>query len=153
MKQICGRYIIVTILWMFVIFWFSSKPADESTKQSNRVGYIVGNILVKDFAQMPKFKQEQFAKDIDFVVRKAAHATEYMVLAVLLVGCLIGKRRQYLYAWLIATIYACTDEVHQLFVPGRAGKIIDVCIDSAGAMLGVLLCILGMWLYLRVRIK
>lgn len=44
-------------------------------------------------------------------------------------------------AWLIATAYAATDEVHQLFVPGRGGQVTDVLLDSAGALLGV-------WLYL-----
>ena len=43
-----------------------------------------------------------------------------------------------LLAWLIAAAYAATDEVHQLFVDGRSGSFVDVCIDSAGAFLGVL---------------
>ena len=33
-------------------------------------------------------------------------------------------------------VYAATDEIHQLFVPGRAGRFSDVCIDSAGALAG-----------------
>jgi len=39
-------------------------------------------------------------------------------------------------------LYACSDEIHQLFVPGRSGKFTDVLIDSAGALLAVLLCFL-----------
>lgn len=37
-------------------------------------------------------------------------------------------------------LYACSDEIHQLFVPGRSGKFTDVLIDSAGALLAVLVC-------------
>ncbi|HJA34824.1 MAG TPA: VanZ family protein [Candidatus Mediterraneibacter merdigallinarum] len=40
--------------------------------------------------------------------------------------------------WLTAALYAATDEVHQLFVPGRSGQISDVILDSAGALAGVL---------------
>jgi len=29
------------------------------------------------------------------------------------------------------------DEVHQLFVPGRAGQVKDVILDSAGAGVGI----------------
>ena len=45
-------------------------------------------------------------------------------------------------AWGWATIYACTDEIHQLFVPGRGGSIIDVLNDSMGALVSVLFCLL-----------
>ena len=38
-------------------------------------------------------------------------------------------------------IYACTDEFHQLFVPGRSGQFTDVLIDTAGGLIG-LVCIL-----------
>ena len=36
-------------------------------------------------------------------------------------------------------IYACSDEVHQLLVPGRSGQICDVLLDTIGACIGVLL--------------
>lgn len=36
-------------------------------------------------------------------------------------------------------IYACTDEIHQLFVPGRSGQFRDVMIDSLGAFIGILI--------------
>ena len=41
-------------------------------------------------------------------------------------------------AWGAATLYAATDEFHQLFVPGRAGLPTDVLIDATGAALGLL---------------
>lgn len=34
---------------------------------------------------------------------------------------------------MIAVLYACTDEYHQLFVPGRSGQLRDVMIDAVGA--------------------
>ena len=41
-------------------------------------------------------------------------------------------------AFRIAALYAATDELHQYFVPGRACMFTDVCIDSFGALLGIL---------------
>ena len=48
-------------------------------------------------------------------------------------------------AWAFATLYAATDEFHQLFVPARAGMVTDVLVDSAGAFVGAALA----WLVLR----
>ena len=40
--------------------------------------------------------------------------------------------------WICGTIYAATDEIHQLFVPGRSGQVRDVLIDSCGVFIGVM---------------
>ena len=40
---------------------------------------------------------------------------------------------------MITTAYAATDEMHQLFVPGRSGQVSDVLLDSAGAIAGLAL--------------
>ena len=48
-----------------------------------------------------------------------------------------------LIAWGISTAYAATDEFHQIFVPGRAGMLTDVMIDSSGALAGILLAALA----------
>ena len=71
----------------------------------------------------------------DLVLRKIAHACEFAVLGALLLRALRDER-----AALAAGIaYAISDEVHQLFVPGRVGSPLDVAIDSAGVAVGVLL--------------
>ena len=84
---------------------------------------------------------------LEFLVRKLAHAVEYGVLAVLL-GITIRFSRRWNQKWQIKTIilcwlYACTDEFHQLFVPGRAGQVRDVIIDTVGAIFAVLV----IWLF------
>ena len=45
-------------------------------------------------------------------------------------------------AWGIGTFYAVTDEIHQLFSPGRSCEFRDMCIDCAGVLTGILLIIL-----------
>ena len=49
----------------------------------------------------------------------------------------------------MAAAYAASDEFHQLFVEGRAGRVSDVLIDSAGALAGVGICTLCIWLHRR----
>ena len=70
-----------------------------------------------------------------------AHATEYAILGILLTATLSSfeKRHYGLWGWLLGTGYAATDEIHQLFVPGRSGQVTDVMLDSAGCLLGCLL--------------
>lgn len=56
-------------------------------------------------------------------------------------------------AYAATTVYAATDEIHQLFVAGRAGRFSDVVIDSAGALLGVLVFALLVRIVKRIQRK
>lgn len=71
----------------------------------------------------------------DLVLRKLAHVAEYAILGALLVRAL-GREPL---AFLLGSAYAVTDEVHQMFVPGREGSPLDWLVDTVGVALGVLL--------------
>ncbi len=71
----------------------------------------------------------------DLVLRKIAHATEYAILAALLVRAL----RQPGWAIALAIAYSISDEVHQSFVSGRQGSPVDVGIDAIGVVVGAVL--------------
>jgi VanZ family protein len=71
----------------------------------------------------------------DTVLRKCAHASEYAILALLLVRAL-GRE---LPSFAVGLAYAVTDEVHQAFVRGRHASPFDVAMDAAGLALGLLL--------------
>ena len=131
---------VLVILWMIVIFLFSAADGDESSKTSGWVGRLIGSVFHSDFEEWSEEEQAAYAEKIEYPIRKAAHATEYAVLALLFFGALTfrGKKR-YLFSWSLAVIYACTDEFHQLFVPGRAGRLFDVGVDSLGAAAGLLI--------------
>ena len=135
--------IILSCIWMAVIFCFSARDADESEKDSYRVGLAVGKIIIPDFEQKAKDEQLVFAKKIDYPVRKAAHATEYAILGILVLGVLYSdknnKVKNISIPLIVCIIYASTDELHQLFVPGRSGKPFDVMIDGCGAFVGITL--------------
>ena len=70
----------------------------------------------------------------DTILRKGAHMTEYAILALLLFRALGSE----LPAFLFGLAYAVSDEIHQLFVSGRHGSPVDVAIDAAGLLLGLL---------------
>lgn len=129
------------MIWMCLIFWFSAQPAEESGDMSLAAGKIVGEIFVPGYEEWTKERQTAFAERIDYPVRKAAHAAEYACFSFLLMamyqsyGFRGGKQRGL--SFVSAAAYAATDELHQLFVPGRACRITDVMIDSAGAAAGI----------------
>lgn len=136
-------FTVAVILWMAVIFWFSAQPADVSTEMSESIGRRIGSLLVSGFDTWEPEQQLAFADRIDFAVRKCAHATEYAVLAGLLLGMFAsyGLRgsRLIAIAMVMTLFYAMTDELHQMFVPGRACMVRDVLIDGGG---GAAMCLL-----------
>ena len=69
----------------------------------------------------------------DLALRKIAHALEYAVLGALLLRAL-GREPP---AVVLGIAYAVTDEVHQSFVEGRHGAVLDVLVDAVGVLLGV----------------
>jgi VanZ family protein len=78
----------------------------------------------------------------DTVLRKAAHVGEFAVLGALLYRA-FGREVPALAA---GVAYAATDELHQSFVSGRHGSVVDVAIDAAGVAGGMLI-----WLWLQRR--
>ena len=154
MKKCKKIFTLMAILWMAAIFFFSSRNADESTAQSNRAGMLAGHLFVRDFDSWTEQEQLDFARKIDHPVRKTAHASEYALLGMLLFGAMTGtRRRRMCYAWLATACYAATDEFHQLFVPGRSGQFTDVCIDSGGAVVGILAAAGISLLIFRIRVR
>ena len=148
-------FIVLTIIWMAVIFTFSAKEADASTEASNRVGLVIGKVFVAGFEDMSYDEKMEFADKIDHPVRKAAHVTEYAILGFFVMGIVYSSSMswwlQVITAWAIATLYAASDEFHQLFVSGRSGEIKDVLIDSTGVVIGVLIGMLIFKMYYKRR--
>ncbi len=141
--------VLLWILWMAVIFAYSAKTATQSTVQSNRVGKMLCSVFVSGYRDMPSETQLKMAENIDFFVRKTAHFLEYTILGALTVFALrsrLKKGRLYGVSLLWCILYAIGDEVHQYFVPGRACKGSDMVLDSAGALFGILLILLPVWL-------
>lgn len=77
---------------------------------------------------------------VDFVVRKLGHMAVFGILALLLWRALAGTtalRRPWAWAFVLAALYAVTDELHQGLVSGRHLSAVDVAIDAAGALIAI----------------
>ena len=128
-------YILVPVFWMAVIFTLSHQPAAVSSGQSG--------VIVEHLQQtMPGVSTAV----LTFLVRKSAHIIAYFILGILMYRALRITIRRWQtrtvvsLALLSCSLYAVTDEIHQLFVPGRSGELRDVMIDSIAALVGVGLC-------------
>lgn len=142
---------IALILWMFFIFMMSAQTGQISVNTSGSLIGTICNVLVPNFEELPEAEQANIISSFSLPVRKAAHFTEYFVLAILsnLAIMQSGKDIKVTVftvsiSFAIGVLYAVTDEIHQLFVPGRAGAVTDVLIDSAGVLCG---CMLFVYLY------
>ena len=126
--------------WYGVIFALSAQTGDESGKLS-------GAIVDQSISWLGKWGEIfhwnwEAVQLLSFLIRKAAHMGIYFILAALVlygvqrIGC--GKAA----AWtgLACALLAALDEVHQIFVPGRDGKVTDVLIDLGGVA-----CLLLVW--------
>ncbi|MBY7144348.1 VanZ family protein [Virgibacillus sp. NKC19-3] len=124
------------IVWMGVIFYLSDQPATESNELSNKITENIITIVDTIFSSV-----NLDINSFNHIVRKNAHFFAYSMLAVFVINALSksGMRwyRNSIVTLGVCIIYAVSDEVHQLVVPGRSGELRDVLIDSAGASVGI----------------
>lgn len=154
-------FIILTIILAVLIFLFSNDTGDESGSKSSRVTNLILSIVMKDFKSMSESEREELVDKYSFIVRKLAHFSEYAALGFLIYGSIftsnlsIREKKFFMViiSWIMATIYASTDEIHQMFVAGRGPSVRDVLIDSIGAFFGVLVFSLLSFIISKIKTK
>ena len=97
------------IILMLVIFAFSATPSSG----------------------LPNFNAA------DFIIKKSAHMLGYALLALAYLRAFDNDISKWKLAWVLAVLYATSDEFHQSFVAGRYASWVDVLIDSAGAAIAL----------------
>lgn len=141
--------LLLVISWMGLIFSFSSDTGVDSTKKSD--GFVIRTVEAILGKELSMAEKEKWTTYLEVPVRKGAHFSEYLILGVLVVINLFeyiqDKRKAALISFLISFLYACSDEVHQLFVAGRSGQLSDVLLDTIGAVVGILIVVIvvRMW--------
>jgi len=136
------KYWAPPIIWMSVIFWFSTDLFS---------GDNTGSLLWKVISFVYPGATQELFDSIHFCVRKAGHLTVYAVLALLLFRAFrSGSRERWRHWWalsslLVVFLYALLDEYHQTFTLRRTGSIYDSLIDTSGAVTALVL----LWLFRR----
>jgi VanZ family protein len=106
-------YYFPVIVWMMVIFWLSNRP--KIVKLENPTS--------------------------DFFIGKSAHLFEYALLCILWFRAInihsVLKGKNWVIPLFLTGLYAISDEIHQLFIPGRTGMARDVLIDVLGGAIGL----------------
>lgn len=145
------------VAWMAVIFWFSAQPGTESAAMSGGFIQRVIGWFVPDFAHMSPAGQAAMVESWQTAVRKIAHMAEYALLGVLLWTALgrslSGLRIRAVLTAGIGLVYAASDEIHQMFVPGRGPGVLDVLIDFAGLCAGLAACAAAAVLWRRHKTR
>ena len=129
--------LILVILWMSLIFFFSNQKSDDSSKLSDGLIVKVANVFVdKDLSIKEK---EIILEKYTTIVRKIAHFGIYLVLGVLVINLLLeyNVKHVILVSLIFCLLYSVSDEIHQLFIEGRSGEVRDIIIDSSGALMGI----------------
>ena len=136
LKKIVCFMLMISV--MVVIFSFSAQPRQTS----NRVSTGITEKLVTPFTPIPPHTPESrraIAQSLNGFIRKCAHFFLYALLGVtvlMFVQCYLPRGKAWLLAAAICLLYAAGDEIHQLFVPGRAAQLRDVLLDFCGSMAG-----------------
>lgn len=136
------------VAWMCLIFFASTN--EFSGAQTSR---IIRPLLLWLF---PNISEERIGL-VHFIVRKAAHFSEYAVFALLAARAFATSSQQILrrgffyFALALIFLYSLSDEFHQSFVPSRTGTIYDSLIDTAGGLTA--LVIYTIWRRRRARMK
>ncbi|MCR5657022.1 MAG: VanZ family protein [Butyrivibrio sp.] len=141
---------IPAIVMMCIIFSFSEQEGDQSSQLSYTVGVevlsVTNNVLDKGWTRQ---HIEELSSHYQFYIRKAAHFTEYMILAFTVAFPLYvyGLRGfpLVIIAGMICVGYACFDEYHQSLVAGRLASRKDVAIDSSGSIVGIIIMRIVGW--------
>lgn len=128
--KIAYKYLLI-IIWMIVIFLLSNEVSNTSSGRSGAIVDILANSLHVSLPQ----------EILTFLTRKAAHIIAYFILGVLAFNVVrtygLSTKCAILLSILFALTYAISDEIHQLFVPGRSGEVRDVLIDTCASAVGV----------------
>lgn len=137
--------------WLPVVLWaaliFSASGDKKSVQHSSRIIEPFVRWLIPDVS-------DETVRTTVLVVRKCAHVTEFAIFTLLLLRAANatlwksntawnGKAAKF--AFVVSVLFAISDEIHQSFVPGRQGAVMDVVIDSVGAGGALFL----LWLFRR----
>lgn len=122
-----------------IMFYLSSQNGMQSRRLSRGILKAFSNLAVPDSVK----NSFQEVINADFLFRKTAHFFEYFILALLiyflLIGLKVSIRKSRIITMIGCSLFAITDELHQVFVNGRSALATDLFIDIMGSISALLL--------------
>ena len=141
-----ARKVYIVFSWLFVvaimllIFGLSAQNAEESKELSDS---LVSKIL------------QWIEVYIDGeLIRKFAHMLEFTALSFCLGNAIFATwetKKAFAIAPSVTILCAVADEIHQIFVPGRAFQLSDILVDSAGAVIGIMAFIIICKIFMMIK--
>lgn len=133
--------VILLTTVMITIFVLSHQNGNESSETS---GFVTKLLSIVFGDNVP-----------EEIVRTFGHFSEFAALGFLSLNCYYAFKNTIkpLLTVALSWLYAWTDEIHQIFVDGRAFQISDLLVDLAGILCGTLLIYLIIILYEKIKHK
>lgn len=128
-KKLKAYRVVSVILLVAVMVTIFCLSAQDSTDSAEVSGSVVSWLY------------ELFKIDLpDGTVRTIAHCCEFAALGFLMINAIRSFKESFnpVLSVIISFGYAITDEIHQLYVPGRAFQLIDLTVDLLGITLGTI---------------
>lgn len=126
------------IKWICLIFWvsFIFFMSHQSGNVSSNTSFFFVKVILMYFPNNFLGKIEIMS----FLIRKLAHILEYFILGILVLELVkeYPIKKSVLVSMLICICLSCIDEIHQIFIVGRNGTIVDVLIDTIGILTSIL---------------
>ncbi len=113
------------LAWMGLIFMLSHQSKADLASAQPSAFLSAGDV------QWNRFWEIFFTVDWDTVAGKSAHIVVFGILAYLL----WRAWPHYSFALWVTIFYGLSDEFHQMFIPGRTGRLFDLLFDALGAII------------------
>lgn len=136
-------FIALSILYGGFIFYLSSQSVVNISPESFLLGWFIdfakNNIILSRFIEIPFFVDIAHYSYDNF--DKIAHIFLYFGLGILLHITFrhsdnnILKKYAPIFAIFLGIAYGITDEIHQMYVPGRTSSVADLMADGIGVTL------------------
>lgn len=153
MRRYLWFYWALVLFSAGLIFFFSAQDGNASSETSFFLVDWAIHLFHPDYDMLAEEERLHILDQIHSIVRVFGHFSEFALLGLslrLLLEAYQVRRWPLALTWLIGTLYACTDEWHQSFVPFRTASWEDVGVDSLGTLFGAAFAALLLW-FLRRR--
>lgn len=128
---------VLLILLLLAISKFSHTPNLKVTDPSSWTNSSVWDYNATLWSKLRPgsefYTSYTYGFNLEFILRKIFHLSFFGMLGLLFYWNLREQKYLYIKAWLCVATFAFLDEIHQAFIIGRDGRIVDVAIDSIGA--------------------